>query len=160
MTGVDPDAYKVTLTVNPSWGQSCSTFQEFTILLKTVSITSIGAVTAQIIGLHPDDSNEVLKECKPVADAPLPATPGPEASIGEAVSVWGTADYYGCGRQMIEYVLQYKELPVTHPHTWRWDDAGPWADINLPLPLAMQIIRGSMIPFMEPWITPSRLQTS
>ncbi|MBC8031875.1 MAG: hypothetical protein H7Z16_17465 [Pyrinomonadaceae bacterium] len=130
VTGIDPDAYRVTLTVNPSgWGSACSTWQEFTILLKSVSITSIGAVTAQIIGLHPDDPTEILKQVKA---SPDPANP--EASVGGSISVGGTADYYGCGRQMSEYVLQHKELPVTHPNTWQQDAADPWADINLPLP--------------------------
>ncbi|MGB9178957.1 MAG: hypothetical protein WCB68_06865 [Pyrinomonadaceae bacterium] len=137
VTGIDPDAFRVTLTVNPSgWGSARTCWQEFEILLKTVSITSIGGVTAQVIGPHPDHPSEALKEVKLLPDPP-PASPpviNPEASIGEGVSVWGTADYDGCGRQMSEYVLQYKELPSTHPHTWRQDDAGPWTDINLALP--------------------------
>lgn len=130
VTGIEPNAFRVTLTVTPSgFGSSSSCSQDFEILLKTVSITAIGNVTAQIIGAHPDPGPlEVLKEVE------LAPPPGPEASVGSSISVWGTADYDGCGRQMSEYVLQYKEIPVAHAHTWRYDAPDPWTDINFPLP--------------------------
>ena len=134
VTGVQSDAYKVILTVNPAnAGSPCVHDSDFDFLRKTVSITAIGGVSAQVVGVHPLDASEPLKLVKINPDPPLPAPPEPEASVGRSVSVWGTADYYGCGRQMSEYVLQYKEVAFGS-NPWQQDAPDPWVDINGPLP--------------------------
>ncbi len=134
VTGVQSDAYTVILTVNPAnAGSPCIHDSDFDILRKTVSITAIGGVPVQVIGPHPDDPTEPLKLVKVTPDLPAPALPGPEASVGEGISVWGTADYYGCGRQMAEYVLQYKEVAFGS-NPWQQDAPDPWTVINGPLP--------------------------
>lgn len=134
VTGIESDAYTVILTVHPiGAGSTCVHDSDFDILRKTVSITAIGGVTAQVIGPHPDDATEPLKLVKVSPDPPAPAPPGPEASVGEAISVWGTADYFGCGRQMSEYVLQYKEVSFAS-NPWQQDAPDPWIVINGALP--------------------------
>ena len=53
--------------------------------------------------------------------------------MGGSINIVGSADFYGCGRQMIEYVLQYQTAPFgTNPP--EQDDAGPWTDVKPPLP--------------------------
>lgn len=134
VTGIESDAYTVILTVYPAGaGSPCIHDSDFDILRKTVSITAIGGVTAQVIGPHPDDATEPLKLVKVSPDPPAPAPPGPEASVGESISVWGTADYDGCGRQMSEYVLQYKEVAFGG-NPWQQDAPDPWIVINGALP--------------------------
>lgn len=119
----------IRLTVFPAGAGSnkiCS--KTFDIQTRMVYITKIGGVPAQVMGAHPVDSTEPLKLIK--ADA-LVATP--EASLASAISVEGGAYVYGCGRQMSEYVLQYKSIPSPDP-PFQQDDPGPWTNINAPLP--------------------------
>lgn len=134
VTGIPSDAYAVKLTVNPSGaGSPCIRENPFDILRKTVSITAIGGVPAQVTEPHPDDPTEPLKLVKA---SPGPVAPdSPEASVGGSVSVWGTADYYGCGRQMSEYRLEQKQVDFGN-NPWQQDVPDPWGGvgINAPLP--------------------------
>lgn len=130
ITGLEPaTGLVITLTVFPAGaGSSKPCTQTFDIQRRMVYITKVGGVPAQVMGAHPVDPSEPLKLVK--ADA-LPATP--EASLASAISVEGGADVYGCGRQMSEYVLQYRSVPSPDP-PHQQDDAGPWTNINAPLP--------------------------
>lgn len=135
LTGVDPGAgFTVILTVSPAGAGSpkiCTS--NFEIQRKMVYTEKIGNVRARVVGAHPDDPSEALKLVKVNPDPPLPDPPGPEASVAESISVAGGADFYGCGRQMSEYVLQHRE--VAHPdNPWQQDAAGAWVDINAALP--------------------------
>lgn len=132
--------YTLTLVVSPSgWGSPCTRTVTFNYLRKTVSITQIGGVDAQEIGPHPDSPTERMKQVKPVPDPDPPAVPpnpGPEASVGGSITVQGTADYYGCNRQMSEYRLEHKSIPPSRALPWTQIDAGPWDPINPALPFA------------------------
>ena len=130
ITGMEPTTgLVVRLTVFPSGAGSTRVCQKtFDIQRRVVYIDQIGTVIAQVVGTHPVDTTEPLKLVK-VND--LPATP--EASVGGTISVEGSADVYGCGRQMSEYVLQYQALAPADPPAQQ-DDAGPWTNINAPLP--------------------------
>ena len=130
VSGMEPTTgLVITLTVFPAGAGSTRTCtQTFDIQRRMVYISMIGGVPAQVMGAHPVDASEPLKLVK--ADA-LPATP--EASLASGISVEGGADVYGCGRQMSEYVLQFKSIPSPDP-PFQQDDPGPWTNINAPLP--------------------------
>ena len=139
ITSVDPSpGFTVILTVYPAGpGSTATCSSNFNIFRKMVYIDKIGAVAARVIGSHPDDPTEVLKLVKVNPDPPLPAPPGPEVSVADAISVVGGADVYGCGRQMSEYVLQYREVEPSQ-NTWQQDApntaTSAWNNINAPLP--------------------------
>jgi len=130
ITGMEPaTGLVVRLTVFPAGAGSTSVCQKtFDIQRRMVYIDKIGGVTAQVMGTHPADTTEPLKLVKA---NDLPATP--EASLASSISVEGSADVYGCGRQMSEYVLQYQAVASPDPPAQQ-DDAGPWTNINAPLP--------------------------
>jgi hypothetical protein len=131
VTGKEPDGYDIVLTVNPIGAgtpKTCTSTFEW--LRAPVVIDEIGEVTAYVEGPHPDDPSELLKLVKL---SPTPADP--ETSVGGSISVDGSADLWGCGRQMIEYVLQRQDAPFgTNPP--QQDDAGPWTDIKPALPFS------------------------
>jgi hypothetical protein len=130
ISGMEPTTgLVIRLTVFPAGaGPTKICQQTFDIQRRMVYITKIGGVPAQVMGAHPVDATEPLKLVK--ADA-LPPTP--EASLASFISVEGGADVYGCGRQMSEYVLQFKSIPSPDP-PFQQDDPGPWTNINAPLP--------------------------
>lgn len=136
VSNIQPGPMRVILRVHPSGaGSDCVHTTDFDIMNRIVWIEKIGAVPARVVGTHPSDSSEVLKLVKVNPDPPLPALPGPEASIAAGVSVEGGADVYGCGRQMVAYALQYREVPAAMPVPWQMDDPGPgWQAINPALP--------------------------
>jgi hypothetical protein len=131
VTGLEPDVYDVVLTVNPVGAgtpKTCTSTFEW--LRAPVVIDEIGEVPTYVEGPHPDDPSELLKLVKL---SPTPADP--EASVGGSISVDGSADFWGCGREMIEYVLQYQVAPFgTNPP--QQDDPGPWMDIKPALPFS------------------------
>ncbi len=131
VTNVQPAPMRVILTVNPAGtGSPCVHTSDFDWANRSVYIEKIAAVPAQIMGPHPADPTEVLKLIK---TTPNPADP--DASVGGSISVEGGADFTGCGREMVEYVLQYRGVdPGNLP--WQQDAgvAGDWANINSPLP--------------------------
>jgi hypothetical protein len=95
----------VRLTVN-AVGGPCIAFTTFSLHRSPVVIDKIGQVDARIVGVHPADPTELLKLVKLGA-----AATDPETSIGGSISVVGSADFWGCGREMTEYILQYQEAP-------------------------------------------------
>jgi hypothetical protein len=103
LTNLEPDEYEVRLTVNGTGGP-LTRFTVFSLHRAPVVIDKIGQIDTRVVGVHPGDPSELLKLVK------LNVT-GPETSVGGSISVVGSADFYGCGREMIEYVLQYKEAP-------------------------------------------------
>ena len=127
LINLEPDEYEVRLTVNGAGGPIFAS-TTFSLHRAPVVIDKIGEVDTRVVGPHPDDPSELLKLVK------LGAAPGdPETSVGGHISVVGSADFYGCGRQMIEYVLQYQLAPFgTNPP--QQDDPGPWTDIKPALP--------------------------
>jgi hypothetical protein len=133
---IEPAPMRVVLTVHPAGSGSASVCtSDFDIMNRIVWIEAIGGVPARIMGPHPDDGTEILKLVKFAADPPLPAPAGPEASLAEGISVSGGADVSGCGRQMVEYALQYRQIPAAMPSPWQMDAPMPgWAGINSPLP--------------------------
>ena len=86
---------------------------------------------ARIVGVHPIDPTELLKLIK-LGSGPT----DPETSVGGSISVVGSADYWGCGREMTEYVLQFQEAPFGAPPPEQ-DDPGPWTDVKPPLPYSI-----------------------
>jgi hypothetical protein len=172
ITGLQPDTYTVILTVHPAGPGSPSTCSKnFEIQHRMVYISKVGEVEARIVGAHPSDATEPLKLVKVNADPPAPDPPGPEASLADSISVVGGADVYGCGRQMSEYVLQYRQ--VAHPdNPWQQDAPGPWVDVNAPLPFGdpthprTYSLLGMMLPnyvlngkLTRHWVQRSILQT-
>jgi hypothetical protein len=134
VTGMEPAAYDLTLTVHPiGAGSPCTHTSHFEWQRKPVWIDKVGQVQARVMGPHPGDPTEVLKLVKVNPDPPSPAPPGPEASVGGAISVVGSADFYGCGRQMVEYALHYRSI-AAGSDPWQADAPGAWSDINGPLP--------------------------
>jgi hypothetical protein len=105
LTNLEPDEYEVRLTVN-AVGGPCIAFTTFSLHRSPVVIDKIGQVDARIVGVHPADPTELLKLVKLGA-----AATDPETSIGGSISVVGSADFWGCGREMTEYILQYQEAP-------------------------------------------------
>jgi len=135
--GVEPGAgFTVILTVYPAGAGSPKTCSSnFEIQRKMVYIDAIGGVAARVVGPHPDDPTEALKLVKLNPDPPAPDPPSPETSVGGGIHVRGGADFYGCGRQMTEYVLEHRD--VAHPNNpWQQDAGTPgdWPDVNSPLP--------------------------
>lgn len=144
LTNLEPDEYEVSLIVNGTGGPLSDT-ATFALHRSPVVIDAIGDVDVRDIGTHPADPTELLKVVQDVAS-------GPETSIGGRISVEGSADFYGCGQQMIEYVLQMQDAtcglggspqgtppnPPPGPPSCaappQQDDLGPWADIKPPLP--------------------------
>ena len=128
--------FEVILTVSPAGTGSPKTCKSnFEILYKIAYIEKIGEVHARVVGPHPGDPTEALKKLKIDPDPAPPEEPGPEISVGGSISVVGGADYYGCGRQMSEYVLQHREIDFPK-NPWQ-QGAGPtdaWSDINGSLP--------------------------
>lgn len=131
VTNVQPAPMRVILTVNPAGaGSPCVHTSDFDWANRSVYIEKIAAIPAQIMGLHPADPTEVLKLIKTT-----PNPTDPDASVAESISVEGGADFTGCGREMVEYVLQYRSVdPGNLP--WQQDApaAGDWTNINSPLP--------------------------
>lgn len=135
VTHIEPAPMRVVLTVNPAGSgspQVCTS--DFDIMNRIVWIESIGGVPARIMGTHPDDGSEVLKLVKLAADPSAPAPPGPETSVGGGISVGGGADISGCGRQMVEYALQFREVAASMSSPWQMDAPGMWDPIHSPLP--------------------------
>ena len=131
VTYVEPAPMRIILTVYPSGaGSPCVHQNDFDWANRDVYIEKIAAVPAQMMGPHPTDPSEVLKLIKTTAN---PADP--DASVAESISVEGGADYTGCGREMVEYVLQYRRVDAGNP-PWEQDSPNPtdWTNIHLPLP--------------------------
>jgi hypothetical protein len=105
LTNLEPDEYEVRLTVNATGGL-CFAFTTFSLFRAPVVIDKIGQVDARVVGLHPADPTELLKLVKLGA-----AATDPETSVGGLISVVGSADFWGCGREMTEYILQYLGAP-------------------------------------------------
>lgn len=105
LINLEPDEYEVRLTVNGSGGP-CFAFTTFSLHRAPVVIDKIGQVDTRIVGLHPADPTELLKLVKLG-----PAATDPETSVGGSISVVGSADFWGCGREMTEYILQYQAAP-------------------------------------------------
>jgi hypothetical protein len=127
LTNLEPDEYEVMLRVDGAGGPIYAS-TTFSMHRSPVVIDEIGAVPARDVGTHPDDATELLKLIKEDGDAA-----DPETSVGGSISVGGSADFYGCGRQMIEYIVQYQEAPFgTNPP--QADAAAGWIDINQALP--------------------------
>ena len=131
VTYVEPAPMRVILTVYPAGaGSTCVHQNDFDWANRDFYIEKIAAVPARIMGPHPSDPSEVLKLIKAT---PNPADP--DASVAESISVEGGADYTGCGRQMVEYVLQYRRVDVGND-PWQQDAPNlvDWTNINPPLP--------------------------
>jgi hypothetical protein len=130
LVDLEPDEYEVRLRVDGAGGPVFAQ-TTFSLHRAPVVIDEIGAVETYVEGPHPDDPWETLKLVK---QGGMLADPGdPEASVGGKISVTGSADFYGCGREMVEYVLQYQVAPFgSNPP--QQDDPGPWIDIMPPLP--------------------------
>jgi hypothetical protein len=136
-SGKEPEAgFEVILTVSPAGtGSPKICKSNFEILYKIAYIEKIGEVPARVEGPHPDDPTEALKKLKIDPDPAPPEKPGPETSVGGSISVVGGADYYGCGRQMSEYVLQHRKVDFSK-NPWQQDagQTNDWNNINDPLP--------------------------
>ncbi|MGH8065122.1 MAG: hypothetical protein ACRERE_07735 [Candidatus Entotheonellia bacterium] len=146
LTNLQPDEYEVRLTVN-GLGGPVSAFTTFSLQQSPVVIDKIGQVDARVMGLHPVDPTELLKLVKLGT-----AATDPQTAVGGSISVVGSADFWGCGREMIEYVLQHRVAPLglgSSPQgppppapspapagapPPQQDDPGPWTDIKPPLP--------------------------
>ena len=123
VSDVEPAPTRVILTVNPSGaGSSCVDTSDFDWANRTTSIAAIGGVEARWVG-----------GVKLITGPPPPAPAGPPVSVGAGVTVEGTADYTGCGREMIEYALFHKIVNVGES-PWPGSDPGPWTNILSPLP--------------------------
>ncbi|MEX2262501.1 MAG: hypothetical protein WD696_11155 [Bryobacteraceae bacterium] len=149
LTNLEPDEYDVRLTVN-GLGGPLFAFTTFSLHRSPVVIDLVGQVPARVVGLHPIDPTELLKFVKADAAADAPST-----SLGGSIHVVGSADFWGCGREMTEYVLQYRQAtcnlgpspqgppppapgppPACDPPPEQ-DAAGPWLDIKPPLPFGI-----------------------
>jgi hypothetical protein len=131
VTYIEPGPMRVILTVYPvGSGSPCVHANNFDWANRDFYIEKIGVVPAQIMGPHPADATEVLKLIK---YTPSPADP--DASVAESISVEGGADFTGCGREMVEYVLQFRRVNFGSL-PWQQDAPAPgdWTNINLPLP--------------------------
>jgi hypothetical protein len=144
LINLEPDEYEVHLTVNGVGGPVIAS-TTFSLFRSPAVIDEIGEVSAHVAGPHPADPTEPLKLIK-ISD------PGPETSVGGRISVVGSADFWGCGREMIEYVLQYRQAPCglgaspqgpppppplgapSCADPPQQDAAGPWTDIKPALP--------------------------
>src|SRR5207253_6360437 len=119
----DPGPAWVTLTVFPSGaGSPCRHTNPFDWANRNIGIDSIGAYEARWVS-----------GVKLVTGPPLPAPHGDPASVGGSISVEGTADYTGCGREMVEYDLQQRIVDAGNS-PWPGNASGPWTDIQAPLP--------------------------
>ncbi|HNS52042.1 MAG TPA: hypothetical protein PKO09_12775 [Anaerolineae bacterium] len=126
LENLEPDEYEVCLQVDGAGGPIYA-YTHFSLSRSPVVIDQIGAIPTLVMGVHPDDVSELLKLVK------LGGVADPETSVGGSISIVGSADFYGCGRQMIEYVLQHQWAPFgSNPP--QQDDLGPWTDIKPPLP--------------------------
>jgi len=146
ITTLEPDEYEVRLTTNGVGGPLFAS-TTFSLQRSPVVIDEVGEVETRVVGPHPSDPTELLKLVKLGA-----AADDPETSVGGLISIIGSADFYGCGREMIEYVLQYRVAPcglgpspqgppppapdpvplcLAPPQQ---DAAGIWTDIKPPLP--------------------------
>ena len=130
LTNLEPDEYEVRLTVNGLGGPIVD-LTTFSLKNSPVVIDKIGQVDARVEGVHPTDPTELLKLIK-LGSAPA----DPETSVGGAISVVGSADYWGCGREMTEYVLQFQEAPFGSPPPEQ-DGPGIWTDVKPPLPYSI-----------------------
>jgi hypothetical protein len=149
LTGLEPDEYEVRLTVN-GLGGPIFALTTYSLHRSPVVIDKIGQVDARVVGLHPVDPTELLKLVKAGAAPADPAT-----SVGGSISVVGSADFWGCGREMIEWVLQYRGAPLglgASPQgpppplpspvppgaaPPQQDDPGAWTDVKPPLPISI-----------------------
>lgn len=127
LTNLEPDEYEVVLQVDGAGGPIYA-YTSFSLVRSPVVISEVGHVETSVEGAHPADPTELLKLVKLDGD-----TSNPEISVGGNISVVGSADFYGCGRQMIEYALQFREAPfgADPPEA---DAVGGWVDIKPPLP--------------------------
>lgn len=121
VTYVEPAPMRVKLTVNPAGsGSPCVHYGPvFDWANRAVYIEKIATIPARNMGLYPTPPAEVLKI---VRSSSNPANP--DASIAGSVSVEGGADYTGCGREMVEYALQYRQVNFGS-HPWHQDAAAP-----------------------------------
>ncbi len=127
LTNLSSGDYQVHLRVDGAGGP-IDVFTTFSLHFGAIVIDRIGEVQAREVGPHPADASEQLKLIR----ASTVAT-DPDSSVGGAISVWGSADFHGCDRRMIEYGLQFREVifPAVPPQE---DDPGAWTDLNAPLP--------------------------
>ena len=127
LVDLEPDEYQVRLRVDGTGGPVFAQ-TTFSLHRAPVVIDEIGAVATYVEGPHPDDATELLKLVKSGGDPT-----DPETSVGGRISVVGSADFYGCGQEMIEYILQVQAAPFgSNPP--QQDDPGPWTDIKPALP--------------------------
>ena len=127
LTNLSTGDYEVHLRVDGAGGP-IDVFTTFSLHFGAVVIDFIGMVPAREVGSHPADPSEQLKLIR--ASSTLT---DPDSSVGGSISVWGSADFHGCDRRMIEYALQFRE--VTFPNTPpQEDEPGAWTDLNPPLP--------------------------
>ncbi len=123
VTSVEPAPMRVILTVNPAGaGSPCVHTSDFDWANRTTSIAAIGAVAARWVG-----------GVKLITGPAIPAPPGPPVSVGGGITADGTADYTGCGREMVEYALDRKIVNVGES-PWPGTNPGPWTNILSPLP--------------------------
>jgi hypothetical protein len=149
LTNLEPDDYAVRLTVHGSCG-TLQALTKFSLLRAPVVIDKIGQVDTRFVGLNPGCFLEPLKLVK------LGASPtDPETSVGGSISIVGSADFWGCGQEMIQYALQYLVAPLglgpspvgppppppliippgTPPPCE--GSAGPWSNVVPPLPFSV-----------------------
>jgi hypothetical protein len=127
LTNLSTGAYAVRLRVDGTGGPIYA-FTSFSLQYRAVTIDWIGAVVAREMGPHPGDPTEPLKLIRASANPT-----DPDSSVGGTINIWGSADFNGCDRRMIEYGLQHRE--VTFPaDPWQRDAAGPWIDVKPQLP--------------------------
>ncbi len=140
VSNVEPAVtYNVEMTVNGTSGSTkVCTGNDFEIQRKVAIIDKIGEVPAQFVGTHPDDPTEIFKIVNE-ATLPLPGPPphtdpiAADVAIGGAVSIEGSADTYGCGRQMVSYALQYQEV-ASGNNAAQADAASGWTAVLPVLP--------------------------